>query len=254
MAAAAVAAEGEGAAGTSAKAACAAAGHNVVPGDVVQAVPNKASVLRIGAGLMQMGDHIVATKAGVVRQTKQGKLWIEGRQKRYIPTLEDCVIGVVNERYGENYAVDVGGPFIASLPGLSFEGATRRNRPNLQARARWCTAVLWRAAETRTRNSPVRMPAGKPQGSGRYRAATASTLPARSLASELLSKPAAPVLEALEKASIKFEIAIGVNGRVWVKTGSPASTVLVSNAILQSEFLSQAQCQILVKKLLQDSR
>ena len=51
---------------------------------------------------------------------------------RYIPAVEESVIGVVTEKYGENFAVDIGGPFTASLPVLAFEGATRRNRPNLQ--------------------------------------------------------------------------------------------------------------------------
>ena len=51
---------------------------------------------------------------------------------RYIPAVEESVIGIITEKYGENFAVDVGGPFTASLPVLAFEGATRRNRPNLQ--------------------------------------------------------------------------------------------------------------------------
>ena len=53
---------------------------------------------------------------------------------RYIPAVEESVIGVVTEKYGENFAVDIGGPFTASLPVLAFEGATRRNHPNLQVR------------------------------------------------------------------------------------------------------------------------
>lgn len=51
---------------------------------------------------------------------------------RYIPAIEESVIGIITEKYGENFAVDIGGPFTASLPVLAFEGATRRNRPNLQ--------------------------------------------------------------------------------------------------------------------------
>lgn len=31
----------------------------------------------------------------------------------------------------QNFLVDIGAPFPAQLPMLSFEGATRRNRPNL---------------------------------------------------------------------------------------------------------------------------
>lgn len=51
---------------------------------------------------------------------------------RYIPAIEESVIGIITEKFGENVAVDIGGPFTATLPVLAFEGATRRNRPNLQ--------------------------------------------------------------------------------------------------------------------------
>jgi hypothetical protein len=33
----------------------------------------------------------------------------------------------------QNFVVNIGAPFPAQLPMLSFEGATRRNRPNLVA-------------------------------------------------------------------------------------------------------------------------
>ncbi|XP_026663793.2 putative exosome complex component rrp40 [Phoenix dactylifera] len=50
----------------------------------------------------------------------------------------------------------------------------------------------------------------------------------------LLSSPTCPVIEILGK-KLSFEIAIGLNGRVWVNASSPA-TVVVSNAIINSEF------------------
>lgn len=42
------------------------------------------------------------------------------------------MIGIITERYGESWSVDIRGPFIASLGALSFEGVTRRSRPNLR--------------------------------------------------------------------------------------------------------------------------
>jgi hypothetical protein len=38
-------------------------------------------------------------------------------------------------------------------------------------------------------------------------------------------------------------------GRIWVKSGNAQSTVLVSNAILNSEFITAAQAQRMVKAL-----
>ena len=50
---------------------------------------------------------------------------------RYISSTGDDVVGVVLERHAENFVVDIGAPFPAVLNILSFEGATRRNRPKL---------------------------------------------------------------------------------------------------------------------------
>lgn len=103
-------------------------------------------VVRIGAGLQQEGDRITAVKAGFLRQARGGKLWVEGRQRRYIPAAGDSVVGVIREKHSENFDVDVNGPFKALLPVLAFEGATRRNRPNLQVR--WAAWLAGRLAGT----------------------------------------------------------------------------------------------------------
>jgi exosome complex component RRP40 len=40
-------------------------------------------------------------------------------------------VGVIIEKHAETFLVDIGAPFPAVLNTLSFENATRRNRPNL---------------------------------------------------------------------------------------------------------------------------
>jgi len=42
------------------------------------------------------------------------------------------VIGVVTQKVGEGYRIDIGSAHPASLDGLAFEGATKRNKPNLK--------------------------------------------------------------------------------------------------------------------------
>ena len=105
----------------------------VCPGDVVVQLP-ETGVVRIGGGLLQDGAAILAVKAGFLRAARGNKLWVEGRQKRYAPAAGDSVVGVVREKHSENFDVDINAPFKATLPVLAFEGATRRNRPNLQVR------------------------------------------------------------------------------------------------------------------------
>lgn len=66
----------------------------------------------------------------------------------------------------------------------------------------------------------------------------------------LLSSPTCPVLDTLGK-KLSFEIAVGVNGRVWVNASSPSSTIIVANALINSEPLSGVQQKIMAEKLLQ---
>jgi len=53
----------------------------VGPGDSVLVLP-EAGQLRVGAGLRAEGGHLRTTRPGVLRRTKAGKLWVQGRQKR----------------------------------------------------------------------------------------------------------------------------------------------------------------------------
>lgn len=65
----------------------------------------------------------------------------------------------------------------------------------------------------------------------------------------MLSSATCPVLEALGK-KLSFEIATGLNGRVWVNAAAPRSVIIVANAIMNSETLSATQQRIMVEKLL----
>ena len=47
----------------------------------------------------------------------------------------------------------------------------------------------------------------------------------------------------------QYELAIGQNGRVWVKAGRPSDTIIVANAILASEFMDGRQIKRMVRRL-----
>ncbi len=49
-----------------------------------------------------------------------------------MPAAQEPVVGIVSARQGEGWRVDIGSAHQASLDGLAFEGASRRNRPNLK--------------------------------------------------------------------------------------------------------------------------
>ena len=52
---------------------------------------------------------------------------------KYIPAPQESVVGLIIGRSGaEGWRVDIGASHVANLDALAFEGATKRNRPNLK--------------------------------------------------------------------------------------------------------------------------
>uniref|UniRef100_A0A803L8M6 Ribosomal RNA-processing protein 40 n=1 Tax=Chenopodium quinoa TaxID=63459 RepID=A0A803L8M6_CHEQI len=248
--------------------------QTVVPGDVVLDLSKMAELtIKLGSGLRQDGDVISVTKAGKLRFTKPNKYWVEGSHKRYVPCVEDHVLGIVVECRADNFLVDIKGPTLAVLPVMAFEGVIRRNIPRFEAclgatpvrRESWCLSSARRKVQLKIGTllyaRVVKTNAGmNPELSctdANGKAAEFGPLKegymietSTGLSRMLLSTPTCPILEGLGK-KLSFEIAVGLNGRVWVNAESPSTVILVSNAIMKSESLSAAQQKITVDKLLQ---
>ncbi|XP_059443193.1 uncharacterized protein LOC132175317 [Corylus avellana] len=222
----------------------------VVPGDVVLDLSNLTNqTIKLGGGLRQDCDSIVVVKAGKLRFTKPNKYWVESSNKRYEPHAGDSVLGIVVDSRADNFLVDIRGPALAFLPVLAFEGGTRRNIPKFEAGTLLyvrvvkanpgmnpelsCTDVGGKAAEF-----------GQLKDGFMFESSTG-------LSRMLLSSPTCPVLEALGK-QLSFEIAVGLNGRVWVNATTPSTVIVAANAIMNSESLSGVQQRIMVEKLLQN--
>jgi exosome complex component RRP40 len=62
--------------------------------------------------------------------------------------------------------------------------------------------------------------------------------------------PNSRVLLALGK-HIPYEIAIGMNGRIWVKSENVEYIILVANAIQNSEYLSKDQIEQMIEKIIE---
>ena len=51
---------------------------------------------------------------------------------QYVPVRGESVIGIVTNKGGDVFRVDIGGSEMGSLSYLTFEGATKRNRPDVK--------------------------------------------------------------------------------------------------------------------------
>ena len=77
----------------------------------------------------------------MLRRRDPGWYWVDCHQKRYVPTRGENVIGVVLAKAGDTFKVDIGTSEAASLSYLAFEGATKKNRPNVQVSSGICRSL-----------------------------------------------------------------------------------------------------------------
>uniref|UniRef100_A0A2P2JLB7 Ribosomal RNA-processing protein 40 n=2 Tax=Rhizophora mucronata TaxID=61149 RepID=A0A2P2JLB7_RHIMU len=222
---------------------------SVVPGDVVVNLSSMSNqTIKLGGGLRQDCDAISVMKAGKLRFSKPNKYWVEGSQKRYVPCVEDTVLGIVVDSRADNFLVDIKGPVLAFLPVLAFEGGTRRNIPKFEVG----TLLYVRVVKANPGMNPELSctdASGKAAEFGCLKDGYMFEC-STGLSRMLLASPTCPVLESLGK-KLPFEIAVGLNGRVWVNAESPSTVIVVANAIMNSESLSGVQQKIMVEKLLQ---
>ncbi|KAG6403928.1 hypothetical protein SASPL_136162 [Salvia splendens] len=223
--------------------------QHVFPGDVVLDLSKITSqTIKLGGGLRQDGDLISVMKGGVLRFSKPNKYWVETSQKRYVPSAGDNVLGIVVDARSDNFFVDIKGPTLAFLPVLAFEGGTRRNIPKFEMG----TLLYVRVVKADTGMNPELScmdASGKAAEYGPLKEGFMFET-STGLSRTLLSSPTCPVLETLGK-KIAFEIAVGLNGRVWVNSSTPSIVVLVSNTIIQTASMSPTQQKIRVESLLQ---
>jgi len=168
-----------------------------------------------------------------------------------MPAIEDMVIGTVTEKHAESYRVDIGTVEHARLPATSFEGATRRNKPNIQVGS----LIYCRIGDANKFMEPE-LTCISPHFKKEW--VTGESIFGElvggycfnisiHLARKLLSEDCFILKKLGEK--IAFEIAIGANGRVWVNSKSPTFTVIISNAILNSETMLNEEMERMVNRL-----
>ncbi|XP_062509284.1 putative exosome complex component rrp40 isoform X2 [Corticium candelabrum] len=204
----------------------AVAGSVVLPGDVLGVVSGDVQ-LRLGPGVRVEHAKILASKFGVLRFRKPNIYWIDINHKKYAPLVKERVIGVV-----------IGKP--------AFEGATKRNRPNVQI-----GDLLYCEINVANKDMEPELVcidhSGKAHGMGVLSTDGFMFRCSLGLAQKLLADKC-PILKLLS-SHFSFEIAVGMNGCVWVKSKSVANTIIISNIVENSEFLSLDELEMMVNQV-----
>ncbi len=155
--------------------------------------------------------------------------------------------------------MDIGAAFPATLGFFSFEGATKKNRLNLQVGSTVYARVLLANKDMDPELTCVSA-RNKAEGYGELNGgylfkcsiSLAYTYTDTSTSGHSLSRlldEECVLLKLLGKA-VPFEIAVGMNGKVWVNSHTRKNTALIANAIINSEFLEVKQIQAMVAKLI----
>lgn len=216
----------------------------------------KRAVVRLGSGVMQRGSSLLSSKAGkVCFDGRRNKTWVENNQKRYVPALEDMVIGVVEERHSEDVRLDINGTDTATLSSLAFEGATKKNRPHLDIGSLVYCRITRASKNMEAEASCIEPGSNKSWVGGEtlYGELKGGNVIQVSLGlARSLLVPNGPVLTTLG-AKIPFQSAVGVNGRVWIQSSSTEHTVLLSIAIAKADTMPADEWKAFVKKMLEQA-
>jgi exosome complex component RRP40 len=105
----------------------------VMPGeDVTSSVTSGSKSIKIGPGLVQVGSRVQTVAPGVLKYRAPSNYWVETNRKRYYPKVDDQIVGLIEQVAGDFYTVNIFSGSNCILNRQAFEGATKRNKPELK--------------------------------------------------------------------------------------------------------------------------
>lgn len=225
------------------------AGDVVVPGDTVadvQEISTKKKVI-LGPGLRIQDNNIVVCKAGVLKRKQPHTFWVDSYQKRYVPARGEAVIGFVLQKAGDIYRIDIGASEPASLSYLAFEGATKKNRPDVNVGDLVYGKLLIANKNFESELICVNSH-GKKEKLGVLSGGYVFNC-SINLIRKILNKDG-PLFRAIQKEiQVPMEVVIGMNGRVWINAKNARDIIAIANAIQAAEYVANEEIEAIVKKV-----
>ncbi|PWN35832.1 uncharacterized protein FA14DRAFT_134220 [Meira miltonrushii] len=248
-----------------------------LPGDHIS-IPSTSAVklgpgLAISAGEAEEDAELITVTPGILgkikSQPKGGKskgvqgsesstqtaFWIESDGRRYYPSVHDHVLCQITNRGVDAYQVTLFNTFAtANLPALSFEGATKRNKPNLRVGTLIYAQIVSAYKHAEIELTCVDAATGKSNGFGELKTereetttntvkktsestiapASANIFPVSCGFARSLLNDKHPLLARLA-THFPFEVAIGVNGYVWVRAKNVKHVIAVGKVLERAD-------------------
>lgn len=182
--------------------------------------PKSQSLLPVNAGVF----HSNITKKSTTT------LYVDYDSKRYIPSVGDYVIGIITHSYSDSYRVALQN-FIStvSLSYMAFPNASKKNRPNLKIGDLVYARVSSAEPELECEIECIDPVTGKDAGFGLLQDGMIVDVTLQ-FARTLLFDNDNPLLLIFAKLT-KFEIAIGLNGKIWFNTPDVRNTLAIYSSI-----------------------
>lgn len=212
----------------------------VMPGDVIteaHELAKKNSKVILGPGVQRNGDQVFACKPGILRHKEPHTFWVDSFQKRYTASRGETVIGTVIGKGMDGFRVDIGTSEPAALSFLAFEGATKKNKPDVNLGDIVFARLILANPDLEPELTCVDS-SGKKEKFGVLSEGFVFKC-SLNLVRRILARNC-PLLKRLKK-EFNFELAAGINGRMWVKGKSTKETLGIANAILSTEFIPYDQ-------------
>ena len=175
---------------------------------------------------------------------------------KYVPQINDVVIATVHHSSTDYYhCAIIPHTAFAQLPQLAFENATKKTRPQLSPGSLIYAKVASASKHMDPEILCYNPSTGKGEGMGELKGGMVFDISLGMARRLLLNKQKdegeIAVLEEIAQ-KVAFEIAVGRNGKIWVKAGSVKEILLIGKAVqaTDKEALDTDEQMKLVKKLL----
>lgn len=215
-------------------------GDFVFPGDIQKDIKSVDGVTITGPGLYrseEIPNSLNVTRAGVLRFKPPNTYWVESKPKRYTPKKMDHVVGIVLKRAGDVLKVDIGASELASLSTLAFEGATKKQKPDVQV-----GDVLYAQVLTAHREMEPELVCVDSYGKAGILGPLSNdgfVINVKPYLAHRLLNPENDVLRRLG-TKFPFETAIGMNGKIWINARSARDVFKVVRTIEASFKLGES--------------
>lgn len=221
----------------------------LLPGDELVFEQTKPVVIGPGVYCDPRTQELKPVNAGIQVVKESGKrqmVYVDYDSKRYTPSVGDLVVGVITNGFSDSYRVSLSSfSNSVSLSYMAFPNASKKNRPTLKVGdlvyARVCSAEKELEAEIECVDSTT----GESAGLGLLEGGMIVEV-SLGFARRMLFDEEFPLLLLLSKHT-QFEVAIGVNGKIWIKCEEVRDTMACYRSIMECQTNPVSKYKTIIK-------